>query len=66
MHACTGDRIVMKGHHAGEHERDCLVVGVRGKDGGPPYVVRWDDSDRESLFFPGADAVAEHFEHSTK
>ena len=28
-----------------EHERDGEVLEVRGEDGGPPYLVRWSDSD---------------------
>lgn len=57
MHAKVGDRIVIRGHRVGEHDRDCEVLEVRGADGGPPYVVRWDDSGHECLFFPGSDAM---------
>ena len=64
MHASVGDRIVIKGHRIGEPSRDCEVIKVRGVDGGPPYVVRWEDSDHETLFFPGPDASLEHFEHA--
>ncbi len=63
MKAAVGDRIVIKGHHIGEHERDAEILEVRGADGGPPYVVRWDDDGHEGLFFPGPDASVEHFEH---
>ena len=62
MKAQTGDRIVIRGHHIGEPERDCEVLEVHGKDGAPPYLVRWDDSGHESLFFPGPDAIVEHFQ----
>ena len=64
MQACVGDRIVIRGHRIGEHERDCEVVEVRGDDGGPPYVVRWEDRDHDTLFFPGPDAMVQHFEHT--
>ena len=64
MHATVGDRIVIKGHRQGEHDRDCEVLEVHGADGGSPYVVRWGDDGHESLFFPGSDAVLEHFEHA--
>lgn len=57
MHATVGDHIVIRGHHIGEHDRDCEVIEVRGSDGGPPYLVRWGDSGHESLFFPGPDAT---------
>jgi hypothetical protein len=64
MKASAGDKIVVKGHYVGEPDRDCVIVDVRGEDGGPPYVVRWEDSDHESLFFPGSDAVVTHYEHA--
>ena len=51
MQAKVGDRIVIKGHHIGEPDRDCQVIEVHGPDGGPPYLVRWEDSAHETLFF---------------
>jgi hypothetical protein len=65
MRVAVGDRIVIKGHHVGEPDRDCEVLEVRGADGGPPYRVRWGDNGHESLFFPGSDASVQHFEHSS-
>jgi hypothetical protein len=62
--ASVGDRIIIKGHKLGEHGRDCEVLEVPHGDGSPPYVVRWGDSGREALFFPGSDAVVQHFEHA--
>lgn len=62
MHAAKGDRIIIRGHRVGEPDRDCEVLDVRGDDGGPPYVVRWGDSGHETLFFPGSDAVLQHFD----
>jgi hypothetical protein len=64
MKAKVGDRIVIRGHRVGEPPRDAEVLEVRGPDGGPPYVVRWADSDHEILFFPGSDASVEHYEHT--
>jgi hypothetical protein len=61
MNATVGDRIVIKGHRVGEHERDGEIMEVRGLDGAPPYLVRWDDDGHTGLFFPGTDAVVEHF-----
>jgi hypothetical protein len=63
MEASVGDRIIIKGHRLGEPERDAEVLEVRGHDGEPPYVVRWEDG-HEGLFFPGSDAVVQHFENS--
>jgi hypothetical protein len=64
MKACVGDKIVIKGHHVGEPDRDCVILEVRGKDGGAPYMVQWEDTPHESLFFPGSDAVVTHYEHA--
>lgn len=65
MQAKVGDRLVVKGHHVGDPDRDGEIIEVRGKDGGPPYVVRWEDTGHETLFFPGTDVVVEHFERET-
>jgi uncharacterized protein DUF1918 len=64
MQARVGDRIVIKGHHVGEPDRDCEVLEVHGADGGPPYLVRWGDSGHSTLFFPGPDAEVHPYEHS--
>jgi hypothetical protein len=63
MQANQGDRIVIKGHHIGEPDRDCEVLEVHGSDGGPPYIVRWSDTGHETLFFPGSDALVHPYEH---
>ncbi len=60
MDANVGDRIVVRGHRTGQSVRACLVLEVRGSGGGAPYLVRWDDSGHETLFFPGSDATVEH------
>ena len=60
MRASVGDRLVVKGHHVGDPDRVGLVVAVRGEQGGPPYLLRWEDDGHEGLFFPGPDAVVQH------
>lgn len=65
MEASAGDRIIIKGHRLGEHERDGEILEVCGRDGHPPYRVQWDDTGRVSLFFPGPDAAVEHLEHAS-
>jgi len=62
MRAAPGDRIVIRGHSVGEHPRDGEIVEVRGPDGTPPFIVRWEDG-HEALIFPGPDAAIEHVEH---
>ncbi len=59
MQAAVGDTITVKAVHLGESGRHGMIIEVHGKDGQPPYVVRWQD-DRESLFFPAAGTVVEH------
>ncbi len=57
MNAKVGDRIVVRGHRAGQSDRHCMILEVRHESGEPPYLVRWDDSDHEELYFPGSDAA---------
>lgn len=61
MQASVGDRIVVRGHHVGEPDRDGKILEVHGEDGGPPFLVSWSDDGHEGLFFPGTDAVVEHY-----
>jgi HSP20 family protein len=57
MPAHVGDQIRVRAHQVDEPDRCGEIIQVRGGDGGPPFVVRWDDSDHEVLFFPGIDAL---------
>jgi hypothetical protein len=59
MHAHVGDQVRIHGHHIDQPDRCGEILEVRGADEGPPFVVRWDDSDHAVLFFPGSDAVVE-------
>lgn len=54
-----GDRLVITAHHQGERPRDAEVLEVRGADGGPPYLVRWEDTGHVSLHYPGSDAAVQ-------
>lgn len=62
MKASPGDRLVIRHHHVGEHDRDAEVIEALGPDGDPPWVVRWADDGRESRFYPGTDAHVVHHE----
>ncbi len=55
MQARVGDRLVVEGRTDTQHRREAEVLEVRGEDGAPPYVVRWDDG-HEGLTYPGGDA----------
>lgn len=61
LRARAGDRLYIKGHHLGEPVRDAEILEVLGPDGTPPFRVRWWDSGRETVLFPGTDAGVERF-----
>lgn len=63
MHASPGDRLVVRGHHQGEPQRDGEILKVLGENGAPPYLVRWEDG-HEAEVFPGSDSFVQHFESS--
>jgi hypothetical protein len=69
MKAAVGDKLVIRGHQVGQHERHATIVEVRGEEGGPPYVIHWDDDPHDvpedHLFFPGSDADVEHVAQET-
>lgn len=56
MRAHAGQRLVVRGRHQGDADRDAEILEVRGADGAPPYLVRWSDTGHEGLFYPGSDA----------
>lgn len=60
LRARPGDRLVVRGPHVGERERDGEILDVLGEDGLPPYLVRWSDDGHVSRLFPGSDAYVEH------
>jgi hypothetical protein len=65
MHASPGDRLVIRGHSVGSASRDAEIIDVLGEDGGPPYLVRWEDDGHVSRLYPGSDAYIRHFEHGS-
>ncbi|MDA0632070.1 DUF1918 domain-containing protein [Nonomuraea sp. MCN248] len=56
MKAAVGDRLVVESARDHESRRVGVITEVRHEDGSPPYLVRWTDSEHESLVFPGPDA----------
>ncbi|HSL25523.1 MAG TPA: DUF1918 domain-containing protein [Acidimicrobiia bacterium] len=60
MRAQPGDKLIIKGHHVGDPDRDGEILEVHGSEGEAPYLVRWSDDGHEGLIFPGSDAVIEH------
>lgn len=64
MKAAVGDRLIIEGPTTGTPRRDGEVVALHHEDGTPPYDVRWSDTGRVSLVFPGPDAHVHHFGHA--
>lgn len=64
MHAEKGDRILIRGRTVEAVDRHGEIVEVRGPDGGPPYLVRFENG-HESIVFPGTDFVVDHADPNT-
>ncbi|MFI7707394.1 DUF1918 domain-containing protein [Nonomuraea sp. NPDC049480] len=60
MKATVGDRLIVERTRGSSTRREGFIVEVAHLDGTPPYVVRWLDSERETLVFPGPDARLVH------
>ncbi len=56
MLAAVGDRLLVHGNAVGNPDRRGEIIEVRGAEGGPPYIVRFDDG-HTGLVFPGPDAI---------
>jgi hypothetical protein len=59
MEAKVGDHLVIESNKVGNPRKVGEVIEVRGANGEPPYVVRWNDG-HEGLLFPGPDAHIDH------
>lgn len=61
----VGDRLVVGGSTTGSitgyKARDGELIGVHHADGTPPFDVRWSDTGRTTLVFPGPNARVQHF-----
>lgn len=55
----VGDELVVRGPHVGDRDRQGMVIEIHGKNGAPPYLVRWEDG-HESVFVPASDTHVEH------
>ena len=53
MKTQVGDELVVDSMHAGKEPRKGEILEVRFEDDREHYVVRWDDTGHETLFFPG-------------
>ncbi len=59
MQAAVGDKLVVRGRHVGDEDREGVIIEVHGRGGAPPYVVRWKDG-HQSVFMPTSDTLIEH------
>lgn len=59
MNTTVGERILIRGKTVESPDRHGEIVEVRGPDGQPPYLVRFDDG-HETLVYPGSDTIIEH------
>ena len=59
MKAQVGERLLFHGQRVGSADHSGAVIEVRGQDGAPPYLVRFDDG-HEGLVFPGTDCQVVH------
>ncbi|MHA6801214.1 DUF1918 domain-containing protein [Bounagaea algeriensis] len=58
MQATVGDQLHVHSRTISEVDRTGVIIEVRGENGGPPYLVRFDDG-HERLVFPGGDCLIE-------
>jgi Domain of unknown function (DUF1918) len=58
MQASVGERLVIHGKQVGQPDRRGEILEVRGDNGGPPFLVKFDDG-HETLLYPGADCELE-------
>jgi hypothetical protein len=59
MKAQAGDEMTVRGRHQGDEDRHGTIIRVDGKNGAPPYLVRWRDG-HESVFFPESGTEVQH------
>lgn len=57
MKAKAGDWLVIKSAAIGRRDLRGLITEVHSPDGGPPYEVRWLDTDERATVYPGPDAL---------
>jgi hypothetical protein len=56
MYAKAGDWLIVEIVGTDHGVRRAKILEVSSPDGAPPFRVRWLDTDREGLVFPGVDA----------
>lgn len=65
MKAHPGDRLVVMSRHVDDAVEQGVIIEVHGVDGDPPFLVRWEGNEHDSLVYPGPDArVIPHEAHA--
>jgi hypothetical protein len=59
MKAQVGDHLIIEGTTLSDPRRVGVIVEVSHPDGTPPYLVRWENDEHESLVIPGPTARIE-------
>jgi hypothetical protein len=59
MYARVGDELTVRSRHEDDEARYGTIIRLDGRNGAPPYLVRWDDGE-ESVFFPVSGEQVEH------
>ena len=59
VQAQVGERLVIHGKKVGSADVVAEILEVKGKDGEPPYLVKFADG-HESILVPGPDCSVEH------
>ncbi|CAM5496892.1 DUF1918 domain-containing protein [Streptomyces fumanus] len=59
MRATVGDRLVQHGRVVGQHDKVAEIIEVLGREGTPPYRVRFEDG-HEAVCYPGPDTEIRH------
>ncbi len=56
MKASVGDQLVVLSAQLDRPVRAGEIVEIHGRDGEPPFLVKWEDSEHTTLVCPGPDA----------
>jgi hypothetical protein len=59
LHAEPGDTLIIEVGGMAGLPRIGMIIAVPGRDGAPPYLVRWTTGDYDSRVTPGTDARIE-------
>ena len=57
MKANVGDWLVIKNSTNEHRDQRGIITEIHSADGAPPYMVRWVETGRQALVFPGPDGV---------